>query len=78
MAKMTNAVHWVAPHAAHGVAMQTCAGRLIGQFVERESTAGIDNECIQAGGAGGFYLSANALDRPATATAPPPNTEESP
>lgn len=78
MAKMTNAVHWVAPHAAHGVAIQTCAGRLIGQFVERESTAGIDNECIQAGGAGGFYLSANALDRPTTATAPPPNTEESP
>ncbi len=78
MSKMTNAVHWVAAHAAHGVAMQTCAGQLIGQFVERGSTAEIDSECIQDGGAGGFYLNANALDRPPAATALQPNTEESP
>ena len=78
MSKMTNAVHWIAPHAAHGVAMQTCAGRLIAQFIDLGSTTEIDSECIQDGGAGGFYLNANALDRPATATALQPNTEESP
>ena len=78
MSKMTNAVHWIAPHAAHGVAMQTCAGRLIAQFIDLGSTTEIDSECIQDGGAGGFYLNANALDRPATATALQPNTKESP
>ncbi len=62
MLEMTAAAHLVAPYASHGVAMQTCANSLIADFVDTRSTAGLKSECLEEGGAGGFYLNANSID----------------
>jgi len=62
MADMKNATHLVAPHAAHGVAMQSCANRLVAQLVDEDSTAELDGDCLKEERPRGFYLNANGVD----------------
>jgi len=62
MADMKNAKHLVAPHAAHGVAMQSCANRLVAQLVNEGSTAELDGDCLKEERPRGFYLNANGVD----------------
>lgn len=62
MADMKNATHLVAPHAAHGVAMQSCANRLVAQLVDEDSTAELDGDCLKEEQPRGFYLNANGVD----------------
>jgi len=62
MADMKNAKHLVAPHAAHGVAMQSCANRLVAQLVDEGSTAELDGDCLKEERPRGFYLNANGVD----------------
>ena len=62
MAAMKNATHLVAPHAAHGVAMQSCANRLVAQLVNEGSTAELDGDCLKEERPRGFYLNANGVD----------------
>ncbi|MDE0746697.1 MAG: alpha/beta hydrolase [Porticoccaceae bacterium] len=62
MADMKNATHLVAPHAAHGVAMQSCANRLVAQLVDEGSTAELDGDCLKEERPRGFYLNANGVD----------------
>ena len=62
MADMKNATHLVAPHAAHGVAMQSCANRLVAQLVDEGSSAELDGDCLKEERPRGFYLNANGVD----------------
>jgi hypothetical protein len=62
MADMKNAKHFIAPHAAHGVAMQSCANRLVAQLVDEGSTAELDGDCLKEERPRGFYLNANGVD----------------
>ena len=47
MAKMRNARHLIAAHATHIVASQTCAPKLISQFINQQSSAALDARCLQ-------------------------------
>ena len=62
MVDMKNSTHLVAPHAAHGVAMQSCANRIVAQLVEEGSIAELDGDCLKKGQARSFYLNANGID----------------
>jgi pimeloyl-ACP methyl ester carboxylesterase len=62
MVDMKNSTHLVAPHAAHGVAMQSCANRIVAQLVEEGSIAELDGDCLKKGRARSFYLNANGID----------------
>ena len=78
MADMKNAKHFIAPHAAHGVAMQSCANRLVAQLVNEGSTAELDGDCLKEDRPRGFYLNANGVDILTSPTEPPlrTNSEE--
>lgn len=43
----SNSAHVVAPNIGHGVSHHGCAPRIIKQFVEKASIAGIEAECMQ-------------------------------
>ncbi|MCS5593913.1 MAG: alpha/beta hydrolase [Porticoccaceae bacterium] len=62
MTDMKNAKHLIAPYAAHGVAMQSCANRIVAQLVEQESTVELNGDCLKEGRARGFYLNASGID----------------
>lgn len=62
MTDMKNAKHLVAPHAAHGVAMQSCANRLVAQLVDEGSIEELDGDCLKEDRPRGFYLNANGVD----------------
>lgn len=62
MVDMKNSTHLVAPHAAHGVAMQSCANRIVAQLVEEGSIAQLEDDCLKKGQARSFYLNANGID----------------
>ncbi|WP_423187949.1 alpha/beta fold hydrolase [Alishewanella sp. d11] len=47
MAKMSNARHLIAPHATHIVASQSCAPKLISQFIEKQSASELDSGCLE-------------------------------
>lgn len=67
MAKMRNARHLVAPHATHIVASQTCAPKLISQFINQQSAAELDERCLQQELRKAFLTNANGTAMP-TAT----------
>ena len=78
MADMKNAKHFIAPHAAHGVAMQSCANRLVAQLVDEGSTVELDGDCLKEDRPRGFYLNANGVDILSSPAEPPlrTNSEE--
>lgn len=47
MAQMSNARHLIAPHATHIVASQTCAPKLISQFINQQSASTLDDNCLK-------------------------------
>lgn len=67
MAKMRNARHLVAPHATHIVASQSCAPKLISQFINQQSAAELDERCLQQELRKAFLTNANGTAMP-TAT----------
>lgn len=67
MAKMRNARHLIAPHATHIVASQTCAPKLISQFINQQSASALDERCLQQELRKAFFTNANGTAMP-TAT----------
>ena len=61
MLELNNATHWVAPTATHGVVSQTCASKLIRQFVDQASTDNIDTSCLQKDTRKQFFLNVNGV-----------------
>lgn len=47
MTQMSNARHLIAPHATHIVASQSCAPKLISQFINQQSADALDASCLQ-------------------------------
>ncbi len=61
MIELKNATHWVAPTATHGVVAQTCASKLIRQFVDQASTDNIDTSCLDRDTRQQFFLNVNGV-----------------
>ncbi|GLP95427.1 alpha/beta hydrolase [Paraferrimonas sedimenticola] len=59
---LTNAKHLVSPYAAHGVAMQTCANRLIADFINAGTLEALELECFDKDTRRSFYLNANSTE----------------
>jgi len=70
MAKMRNARHLIAPHATHIVASQTCAPKLISQFINQQSATDLDDSCLQQELRKAFLTNANGTAITATAALP--------
>lgn len=68
MEKMRNARHLIAPHATHIVASQTCAPKLISQFINQRSASALDDNCLKQELRHPFLTNANGTAMP-TATA---------
>ena len=62
MTGMENAKHLIAPYAAHGVAMQSCANRIVAQLVEESSILELNGDCLKDVRKRGFYLNASGID----------------
>ncbi|MCS6232280.1 alpha/beta fold hydrolase [Shewanella baltica] len=62
MEKLTNAKHFVAPYATHGVAYQTCANNLIADLVRSGSVKDLDGECLKKDVRRSFYLNASSVE----------------
>ena len=43
MPEMSNARHFVSPYASHGLAMQTCANRLVADLIDQGSVQELDD-----------------------------------
>ena len=68
MAKMRNARHLVAPHATHIVASQSCAPKLISQFINQQSAAELDERCLHQELRKAFLTNANGTAMPTATT----------
>lgn len=62
MEKLTNAKHFVAPYATHGVAYQSCANNLIADLVRSGSVNDLDGECLKKDVRRSFYLNASSVE----------------
>ncbi|MCL1140907.1 alpha/beta hydrolase [Shewanella pneumatophori] len=62
MEKLTNAKHFVAPYATHGVAYQSCGNDLIADLVETGSVAELDAACLSEDIRRNFYLNASTVE----------------
>ncbi len=62
MEKLTNAKHFIAPYATHGVAHQSCGNDLIAELVESGSVSEIDGECLNKDVSRNFYLNASTVE----------------
>ncbi|MGL6122088.1 MAG: alpha/beta hydrolase [Shewanella sp.] len=62
MEKLTNAKHFVAPYATHGVAYQSCAKDLIADLVRSGSVNDLDSECLNKDVRRSFYLNASSVE----------------
>ncbi|MFD1089436.1 alpha/beta hydrolase [Shewanella seohaensis] len=69
MEKLTNAKHFVAPYATHGVAYQSCANNLIAELVRTGSVKDLDGECLKKDVRRSFYLNASSVEPLATEAA---------
>jgi hypothetical protein len=66
---MTNAAHFVAPYATHGVAAQTCGSDLVADLVDLGTVTDLDASCLSETHSKSFYLnpsSAQALQSKTT------------
>lgn len=61
MSKMSNARHLVAPHATHIVASQSCAPKLISQFITQQSATALDSSCLNQELRKPFFTNANGV-----------------
>lgn len=61
MSKMSNARHLIAPHATHIVASQSCAPKLISQFIDQQSAAALDSSCLNQELRKPFFTNANGV-----------------
>ncbi|ABK46321.1 TAP domain protein [Shewanella sp. ANA-3] len=66
MEKLTNAKHFVAPYATHGVAYQSCANNLVAELVRTGSVNDLDGECLKKDVRRSFYLNASSVEPLAT------------
>lgn len=69
MVNMTNAAHFVAPYATHGVAAQTCGSDLVADLVDLGTVTDLDASCLSETHFKNFYLnpsSAQALQSKTT------------
>jgi pimeloyl-ACP methyl ester carboxylesterase len=69
MVNMTNAAHFVAPYATHGVAAQTCGSDLVADLVDLGTVTDLDASCLSETHSKSFYLnpsSAQALQSKTT------------
>ena len=62
MEKLTNAKHFIAPYATHGVAYQSCANDLVAQLVNTGSAETLSDECLSKDVSRNFYLNANTVE----------------
>lgn len=62
MEKLTNAKHFIAPYATHGVAYQSCANNLIADLVRSGSVNDLDGECLKKDVRRSFYLNASSVE----------------
>lgn len=62
MEKLTNAKHFIAPYATHGVAYQSCGNNLIAELVDKGAVADIDAECLNKDIRRNFYLNASTVE----------------
>ena len=60
MKKMTNAVHFIAPYATHGVASQSCGNKLIAQLIDTANIQTLKNDCLNDDQSTGFYLNGSS------------------
>lgn len=60
--KLTNAKHFIAPYATHGVAYQSCGNKLVAQLVESSSVDGLDETCLSKDVSRNFYLNASTVE----------------
>ena len=58
---LDNARHLVAPHATHIVASQSCAPKLISQFINQQSAANLDASCLNQELRKPFFTNANGV-----------------
>ncbi|MBQ4812569.1 alpha/beta fold hydrolase [Pseudoalteromonas luteoviolacea] len=59
MVNMGNAKHLVAPTATHGVAAQTCANKLIGEFINLRTFESLDSECLEKDNTKQYFMNIN-------------------
>ncbi|KZN33242.1 hypothetical protein N474_09025 [Pseudoalteromonas luteoviolacea CPMOR-2] len=59
MVAMGNAKHLVAPTATHGVASQTCANKIIGQFIDSASVEELNAECLNKDNTKQYFMNIN-------------------
>lgn len=62
MEKLTNAKHFIAPYATHGVAYQSCANNLIADLVRSGSVKELEGECLKKDVRRSFYLNASSVE----------------
>ena len=62
MEKLSNAKHFIAPYATHGVAYQSCANTLVADLVRSGSVNDLDGECLQKDVRRSFYLNASSVE----------------
>ncbi|CCQ12232.1 FIG032621: Hydrolase, alpha/beta hydrolase fold family [Pseudoalteromonas luteoviolacea B = ATCC 29581] len=62
MVKMKNATHWVAPTATHIVAAQTCADRLVADFIQQGNTQSIDPACLRKDTKSQFFINLHSVE----------------
>lgn len=77
MEKLTNAKHFIAPYATHGVAYQSCANNLVAELVRTGSVKDLDSECLQKDVRRSFYLNASSVE-PITTEAATHSTKDKP
>ncbi len=65
--KLSNAKHFVAPFATHGVAYQSCGNKLIAQLVDSGKVQELDESCLSKDVSRNFYLNASTVEAIPTA-----------
>ncbi len=70
MVNMADATHLVAPTATHGIGSQTCAPKIVAQFIEQKTMQGINTDCINEENDKQFFMNINGVaNTHSTATA---------
>ncbi|KZN52222.1 alpha/beta hydrolase [Pseudoalteromonas luteoviolacea] len=59
MVSFSNAKHLVSPSATHGVAAQTCANKIIGQFIDSLTFADLDTDCLDKDNRKQYFMNIN-------------------
>ena len=68
MVNMANARHLIAPSATHNVIAQTCAAKLVRQFVDTLDSESIDASCLETDNRKPFFMNTNGVVATTTGT----------